>query len=382
MSRQTPPVKVVLALGEALNFTAVFSSPGPDMWGALLPNGTYTGMVGQVHRDEAEMGVGNVFLTEERARFITFSAPFDFERACFITPAPRPLPAWMALSFPFTTHVWILLLGCVLGLTVLVPVMGLGLEAPDHQELHSPSSAFLVILAFFCNQSARHPTRTPMQVLLGMVMVSGFVVTIYYCSNLTAFLMVRTLEQPFTSITQIVKSELQVGGYSDFWSGIFQGSANPDVRALSRYFLHFHNVTKFLQEVLSRKGVLLENLQHLEYLKKTYLTNSVGQPSVRLMLEECINPFGVGIMLKRNSPLKPSVDQVILRLREGGLVERFFREVLQEKRGPTPTHLHLYPDTAAPAERVQAITLEHLQVRCRVPHSVFVRHESDTILMT
>lgn len=66
---------------------------------------------GQVSNDEAEIGIGNVFLTEERARFITFSSPYDFERACFLTPAPRPLPSWMAVSFPFTLPVWILLTG-------------------------------------------------------------------------------------------------------------------------------------------------------------------------------------------------------------------------------------------------------------------------------
>ncbi|KAG7157913.1 Ionotropic receptor 21a-like 14 [Homarus americanus] len=291
-------------------------------------------MVGQVHTDDSEMGIGNVFLTEVRARYITFTVPFDFERACFITPAPRPLPTWMAVSFPFTLNVWILLVGSVLGLTVLVPVFGAGLMVRDYQELHSLSASFLLILAQFSNQSTRRPARTPMQVLVGFIMMCGFVVSVFYSSNLTAFMMVRAVEQPYTSIRQIVQSELQVGGYSDFWLAIFQGSANQDVRSLSQKFFRFDNVTKFLQSIISRQGVLLENTKHLEYLQKTFLTNRVGESSVRLMLEECINPFGVGVMLKRNSPLKSSADTMIQRMREAGLVDKFFKEVLQEARGP------------------------------------------------
>ena len=36
-----------MAIGEALNFTAEFYDPGPDRWGRLLPNDTFTGMVGE-----------------------------------------------------------------------------------------------------------------------------------------------------------------------------------------------------------------------------------------------------------------------------------------------------------------------------------------------
>ncbi|XP_069184098.1 ionotropic receptor 21a [Procambarus clarkii] len=362
-------VKVVNALGEALNFTPVFYSPGQDMWGTLLPNGTFTGMVGQVHKDEAEMGIGNVFLTEVRARYVTFSVPFDFERACFLTPAPRLLPAWMAVSFPFTLHVWMLLMGCVLGLTVLVPVLGWCLPARDPRELQSVSSAFLVILGHFSNQSPRPPKHIPMQMLLGAVMVSGFVVTIFYCSNLTAYMMVRVVEQPITTIRQIVQRKLAVGGYSDFWVDIFKGSANQDVHSLIWNFLLFDNVTNFLKQVISGRGVLLENTQHLQYLRETHLTNSVDQASVRLMLEECINPFSVGVMLKRNSPLKSSIDKVIQGLRESGLVNRYFLEVLQEDHDRISSLARSSPDTAPPAEGVQVLTLEHLQVSASIKSS-------------
>lgn len=64
------------------------------------------------------------------------------------------------------------------------------------------------------------------------------------------------------------------------------------------------------RRVASRQVVLLENTQHLTYLQESYLTNRIGESPVRLMLEECINPFGIGALLRRNSPLKDHVDMV------------------------------------------------------------------------
>ncbi|XP_071532884.1 ionotropic receptor 21a-like [Panulirus ornatus] len=356
-------VKVVEAVGQALNFQPEFYGPGPDLWGVLLPNGTFTGMVGLVSNDEAEMGIGNVFLTEERARFITFTTPYDFERACFLTPAPRPLPSWMAVSFPFTLHVWILMTASLVLLTVAVRLMSELVVARSPQEIHSTSSAFLIILGQFCNQARPQPTRPPMQVVVGFIMMCGFVVTVFYSSNLTAFMTVKELEQPYTSIRQIVQSGLQVGGYSDFWRAIFRGSANQHVRRLTNKFYRFSDVKQFLRRVFYRKGVLLENMQHLEYLQQTYLTNRAGQSSVRLMLEECINPFGVGVMLKRNSPLKSAIDTTIQRLREGGLVERFFQEVLkkEQSRNLSASFSLAKDSNKTLSDGVQPLTFQHIQ---------------------
>ncbi|MPC33492.1 hypothetical protein E2C01_026844 [Portunus trituberculatus] len=37
-------IKVVMSIGEALNFTPEFYDPGPDRWGVMLPNDTFNGM--------------------------------------------------------------------------------------------------------------------------------------------------------------------------------------------------------------------------------------------------------------------------------------------------------------------------------------------------
>ncbi|XP_050721175.1 glutamate receptor ionotropic, kainate glr-3-like [Eriocheir sinensis] len=353
-------IRVMRALGEALNFTPEFFNPGPDLWGSLLPNGTFSGMVGQVSRGLAEVGVGNVFIAEPRAQHVAFTVPYDFERACFLTPAPSPFPSWMAVTFPFTLHVWLLVLGSAMVMTVMVTALGAAQLRRDRQRWDSLSTAFLFVVATLCNQSRPLPTRPSIQVMWAGLVLGGFVVTVFFASNLTAFLTVTSLHPPFTSIKEITRSGLEVGGYSDFWVPLFRSSANPVIQHLGDNFYRFDDVTEFLKRVIEGRGVLVENTHHLKYLQETFLTDRLGRSSVRLMLEECMNPFGVGAILTKNSPLKSSFDVVIQRLREGGFVDRYFQEEVREQREKASSSL-AFAEEAEKEDGVSPLTLNHLQ---------------------
>ncbi|XP_066958193.1 ionotropic receptor 21a-like isoform X1 [Macrobrachium rosenbergii] len=357
-------IEVIKAMGQALNFNPVFEHPGPELWGTILPNGTHTGMIGRISRDEAEIGVGNVFVTEVRAKYITFTIPYDYDRACFITPAPRELPKSKAILSPFSLNVWIVFTVTVLALSLFVPLFAMGLVQKDRNNRIDVSSAFLAILSNFCNQSVTVPQTPAFQVLFAFITLCGFVSTVFYSTNLTAFMLVRAVEAPYTSIEQIVKAGFQVGGFSDFWKAIFEESANENVRKLGdRFFSFFPDITPYLKRVVSREVVLLENTQHLEYLQKTFYTNRAGQSPLRLMLEECINPFGIGALLRRHSPLKKPLDMAILHMREGGLVDKFFDMVLQEdhKNVHEEFDLGFDPNAESLQHNIQALTFQHLQ---------------------
>ncbi|XP_068245258.1 ionotropic receptor 21a-like [Palaemon carinicauda] len=357
-------VEVIKAMGQALNFIPIFEHPGPERWGTILPNGTHTGMVGRISRDEAEIGVGNVFVTEVRANYITFTIPYDYERACFITSAPTELPKSYAILSPFSLNVWIVLTITVVSLTLFVPLFEMGIVNMIRSDRHDVSSAFLIILAKFCNQSVSLPERTAFRVLFAFIMLCGFVSTVFYSTNLTAFMLVKAVEPPYTSIKQIVAAGFEVGGFSDFWRAIFEESANENVRKLGqKFFSFFPDITPHLKRVVSREVVLLENTQHLEYLMKTFYTNREGKSPLRLMLEECINPFGIGALLRRHSPLKQPLDMAILHMREGGLVDKFFDMVLQvdHKSDHEEFELGYDPDADSTQHGIQDLSLQHLQ---------------------
>ncbi|KAK7067902.1 hypothetical protein SK128_020004 [Halocaridina rubra] len=114
----------IQSLGKALNFRPVFISTGPAQWGIILDNGTYTGIVGkrilgvhsevytimkgQVQRGIGDIGVADLFITYTRAQYVAFTVPYTFSSACLLTPAPKELPRWMSIFYPFSLPVWII----------------------------------------------------------------------------------------------------------------------------------------------------------------------------------------------------------------------------------------------------------------------------------
>ncbi|XP_069117092.1 glutamate receptor U1-like isoform X1 [Argopecten irradians] len=83
------------------------------MFGTLLPNGTWTGAVGQVVSGTANMAAGPITVTSNRAQFVDFSQPFQFTGPVIVMRRPNEnMPPFkdrlLHILKPFKTDVWLL----------------------------------------------------------------------------------------------------------------------------------------------------------------------------------------------------------------------------------------------------------------------------------
>ncbi|XP_068234419.1 glutamate receptor ionotropic, kainate glr-3-like [Palaemon carinicauda] len=99
------PVKEVLSmLSAAINFTYHI---GPFYsYGYLLPNGSWNGMVGAIHRKEADMALGPLALTYERSKVVQYTVSI-FEHYLQIQGkrGATEMDPW-AFATPFNPEVW------------------------------------------------------------------------------------------------------------------------------------------------------------------------------------------------------------------------------------------------------------------------------------
>ncbi|XP_076049263.1 ionotropic receptor 21a-like [Oratosquilla oratoria] len=191
----------------------------------------------------------------------------------------------------------------------------------------------------------------------------GFTTAVSYSGNLTAFLTIETLDAPMKTVSQLDRSELPIYGFSNFWGLLFEESTNKHLQNLApRYIDFLHTFPKFW-DVAKGEATLIENRQHLLYVKKQYYTNQRDESPLRIM-EECIAPYGIGAVLRRNSPLKANMDKVILWLQEAGLMWRFFEETLAEdhwEEGEGSEWIQEQRRLPPPSYGPQPLTLEHMQ---------------------
>ncbi|KAF2350703.1 Ionotropic glutamate receptor L-glutamate and glycine-binding domain, partial [Trinorchestia longiramus] len=81
-------VSVVRALEQAMNFSVEVVSPSDGQWGSPLSDGSVTGMIGMVARQEAHMAIDEITITVARATVVDFCSPYYFESSTVLSSAP------------------------------------------------------------------------------------------------------------------------------------------------------------------------------------------------------------------------------------------------------------------------------------------------------
>ncbi|XP_021944932.2 glutamate receptor ionotropic, delta-1-like [Folsomia candida] len=107
------------AIRDKYNFSMQIFLPYDGNWGAQTENGSWNGMVGQVLRGEADVGVAGFSVTLQRSQVIAFSSSYYQEETAILIPPPREGgPKLTILIRPLSDVVWACLLITVL---VLAP---------------------------------------------------------------------------------------------------------------------------------------------------------------------------------------------------------------------------------------------------------------------
>ena len=106
-------------LGKKMNFTYDFQMHTPDWsWGSK-ENGSWIGMLGQLHSREKDILINNFLLTEERYYEFDSSFPYFQEGFALMLKIPPPAPKWVGLLYPFSNTVWISIICVAVGVGLI-----------------------------------------------------------------------------------------------------------------------------------------------------------------------------------------------------------------------------------------------------------------------
>ncbi|KAF8763753.1 Glutamate receptor ionotropic like protein [Argiope bruennichi] len=101
--------------GLGFQFDIVEAKDG--QYGSLKADGNWTGMVGMVHRGEADLAFTTLAITEQRTEIIDFSPTYENVAPTFAYKKPGVTLPLFAYLYPFDIIVW----GCIFLLLFLLP---------------------------------------------------------------------------------------------------------------------------------------------------------------------------------------------------------------------------------------------------------------------
>ncbi|XP_066983221.1 ionotropic receptor 21a-like [Macrobrachium rosenbergii] len=323
-------IAVIESLAGAMNFSVKYIEPPEgERWGEAKTDGSVSGMIGIVNRNEADIGVGTLFISITRADYIDFTDPFASEPSCALLPQEKPLPSWQAIAFPFQPWTWFTIMvglpftGLVLYL-LTVANSKLGSNSGSHDSL---LYSLYNVLGMHLN--AQHPTQysTTMRIYIGFLSVYCMLITIAYSTNLTAFLTVEKIPRGIETIAELPDCGMHVIGVDDYFQNILRSSPDPSLRPLADTYEIQYDANKLYSRVQSGRAIFIQNRGFMEYTLMLNFTRK-GKSSLRIM-KECFISHPVALGVQQHSPLKKRFNQIIGRLVNGGLIAKFFTDTLR-----------------------------------------------------
>ncbi|GFS71805.1 glutamate receptor ionotropic, delta-2 [Nephila pilipes] len=312
--------RLLEVISRALKFRYDLVSPIEKEFGLLKSGGNWTGLIGMVQRMEADIALGLLSVTEERAKAVDFTTPYYVDGTAFIAEMPGPLSPIFAFLYPFEQSIWI---SCAV-ILLFVPILFKFL-------LHMKSSYMSIFIKIFgCVLRQPLSIRNPSpggRIILSSLLIFTTVISMCYSAIFLSFLNVPLLEKPLKNFRDL--SDAVRKGFTKCY--IAKGSfIEPFL--LNSEQLHL----KFLGETIKKNAWYFDNA---EVVNKSFIneypamiTERSWMPflkfsrSSKVISDTSLASWNIAIAVNKNFCCKKKLDQVISRIRSAGLFEKFLKD--------------------------------------------------------
>ncbi|THK32956.1 glutamate receptor ionotropic, delta-2 [Diachasma alloeum] len=320
-------VKLFLIMAEKLNFTWMMRKPnGPYRHGR--PNGTSWngGMIGQLYRKEVDLAFGEVWLEYEKSQYVNLSVPWYEVWINFLVPRPKPTENVWALAKPFRLNVWV----AVIAIVILESIAVWGkarINSKLPPRFRSYVNTLIEVIGRLVGTWAPRKTQG-IRIQLQFWHFAGLLVVTAYSSSLAARLTTPDYEPRIDTIAQFVKANLTWGrertppNYRHYFD-----LNDPYAKQLSNGFLIETSQEDRQSKILEGNYAIIGKISHSIFFPEVNVCNS-DLANYRVMRESTAKFF---ISFGAQSWLVPSIDTMMRRLTETGLVEYHLRDVIRRR---------------------------------------------------
>ncbi|KAL0985081.1 hypothetical protein UPYG_G00152660 [Umbra pygmaea] len=306
------------------------------LYGAPEPNGSWTGMVGELINRKADLAVAAFTITSEREKVIDFSKPFmTLGISILYRVHLGRKPGYFSFLDPFSPAVWLFMLlaylavSCVLFLAARLSPYEWYNPHPCLQERKDMlenqytlgNSLWFPVGGFMQQGSEIMPRALSTRCVSGVWWMFTLIIISSYTANLAAFLTVQRMEVP-------IESPDDLADQTNIEYGTIQGGSTMTFFMNSRYqtyqrmwnYMHSKQPSVFVKSteegiarvVNSKYAFLLESTMNEYYCKLNCNLTQIGG---------LLDTKGYGIGMPLGSPFREEITMAILHLQENNRLE-------------------------------------------------------------
>ncbi|XP_071546559.1 glutamate receptor ionotropic, kainate 4-like [Panulirus ornatus] len=191
-----------------LNLTYEIREPSDGKWGVPLTNGSWTGIVGTLQHQQADLSL-DLTQTASRTEVISFTRVYSHDPLVIVSLKPGRLPRHLALIRPFTGELWVLIAACTLVFGVVLWLLQrVWSSLSGERNPRLASTIFYSWGVLLEDPPTDPPANVSGRILVGLWFLSCMVIGTAYRSSLIAHLAVQNNFLPINSFEDLLS---QVG---------------------------------------------------------------------------------------------------------------------------------------------------------------------------
>ncbi|XP_061093159.1 glutamate receptor ionotropic, kainate 5 [Conger conger] len=329
-------VDMLRELADILKFSFRIKLVDDGLYGAPEPNGSWTGMVGELINRKADLAVAGFTITSEREKVIDFSKPFmTLGISILYRVQLGRKPGYFSFLDPFSPAVWLFMLlaylavSCVLFLAARLspyewynphPCLRERRDLLENQYTLG-NSLWFPVGGFMQQGSEIMPRALSTRCVSGVWWAFTLIIISSYTANLAAFLTVQRMEAP-------IESPDDLADQTNIEYGTIHGGSTMTFFMNSRYqtyqrmwnYMHSKQPSVFVKSteegiarVLNSKyAFLLESTMNEYYRRLNCNLTQIGG---------LLDTKGYGIGMPLGSPFRDEITLAILQLQENNRLE-------------------------------------------------------------
>ncbi|XP_023212034.1 glutamate receptor ionotropic, delta-1-like [Centruroides sculpturatus] len=313
---------------QKLRFSYVIVKPIDEIIGDLAENGSWTGLIGKIANQEADISTIGLAISPIRYPYIKYSSVLTFQPTVFLIKAPKEIADWNSLMKPFSLEMWI----CV---SLAVFIFGLILHKIMENDFTAESrihwSRCKIYWNLFCSfmyqgLNLKAVKKFPTRFVIGIWWLSVVVLISSYSGTLMSYLTYPLTEEVPRNFEELANSvqrgEYQCGTKAGniIWREILD-SKSRNTKILRDHILSNNNLMSMAEAMgrvrEERFAVIVPRYVIKYFIRKEDLHKyTISTDSLLTQI--------LAFPMRKGFPFEKNISDIVTRTCEAGIVRRMF----------------------------------------------------------
>ncbi|KAJ9583702.1 hypothetical protein L9F63_021955 [Diploptera punctata] len=308
-----------------MNFTPVINIPEDGMkYGFMYEhNGTFTGSLGDILYDRADISMNSRFIKDYGTSDIEFTTSIMSDNLCVVVPKSKQLPKWLTLFriFDFKVLCAIVIVYFLYG--TLHHFLKLVNSIIANNKGHSTYFVTLleILPAFLSLSLSQMPSPMSEKVLVVIALIFGMIMASLFQGRLLTVITKADYFADINTLEELSDSGLLIATRSQNLIGTTLETDESDLDDQLK-IVYVKAQENMLKYVAKHQDIAALSRMSSAKLNVFSIRNSDGSPLLHIV-EECPRLYFLAYIVRKGSPYLPAINKIVLRLIESGFMQQW-----------------------------------------------------------